>query len=101
MRNKNQSAIKTCVAKNKYSKSNGQMKIVFNAFYERPKTMLMVSIETGILRANICRYVAEWRKSNKVATTKKNLCEISKHRAGFLTTNSKLFPKKSNQSKLF
>ena len=40
----------------------GQMTKVFKAFYSHPKTMLMVSIETGILRANICRYVAFWEK---------------------------------------
>lgn len=39
-----------------------QMKRVFAAFKRKPSTMLMVSIETGILRANICRYVAKWQK---------------------------------------
>ncbi len=34
-----------------------QMQKVFAALYRQPKTMLMASIETGILRANICRYV--------------------------------------------
>jgi len=37
----------------------GQMKKVFTAFYSQPKTMLMVSVETGILRANICRSLQE------------------------------------------
>ena len=32
-----------------------QMKQVFVTFYRQPKTMLMVSIESSILRANICR----------------------------------------------
>ena len=44
-----------------------QMQRVFTALYRQPKTMLMVSIETGI-------------------------CPISKHRAGFYTTNPDLFP---------
>lgn len=68
-----------------------QMKVVFRAFSERPKTMLMVTVETGVLRANICRYVAEWRKENRIDEVKKGLCPISKHRAGFLTTNPSLF----------
>ena len=46
-----------------------QMKRVFAALYKQPKTMLMVSIETGILRANICRYVAEWGKENRTNRT--------------------------------
>ena len=32
-----------------------QYQIVYQSFNERPKTMLDVSLETGILRANICR----------------------------------------------
>ncbi len=68
-----------------------QMKRVFAALYRQPKTMLMVSIETGILRANICRYVAEWEKENRICIVRKGICLISKHRAGFYTTNPDLF----------
>ena len=69
-----------------------QMKRVFAALYRQPKTMLMVSIETGILRANICRYVAKWEKKNRICIVRKGICPISKHRAGFYTTNPDLFP---------
>jgi len=69
-----------------------QLKRVFAALYRQPKTMLMVSIETGILRANICRYVAEWGKENRICIVRKGICPISKHRAGFYTTNPDLFP---------
>jgi hypothetical protein len=69
-----------------------QMKRVFVAFYKQPKTMLAVSIETGILRANICRYVAKWRKENRICIVRKGICPISKHRAGLYTTNPDLFP---------
>jgi hypothetical protein len=68
-----------------------QMKRVFAAFKRKPSTMLMVSIETGILRANICRYVAEWQKSNSIHLLKHGLCEVSKHRAGYYTTETILF----------
>tara|TARA_R100001377_G_scaffold64020_2_gene39615 strand:- start:239 stop:532 length:294 start_codon:yes stop_codon:yes gene_type:complete len=84
-------------------KDNGfeaQMKVVFKAFYEQPKTMLMVSNETGILRANICRYVAKWRENNRVEPVKTDYCKITKHPADYLTTNENLFPK-SNQLKMF
>lgn len=73
---------------------------VYNAFFEAPKTMLMVSDETGIFRANICRFIASLRKNDKVAEVKKDLCKISKHRAGFLTTNPDQFPI-SNQLKMW
>ena len=69
-----------------------QMQRVFAALYRQPKTMLMVSIETGILRANICRYVAKWEKENRICIVRKGICPISKHRAGFYTTNPDLFP---------
>ena len=68
-----------------------QMKRVFAAFKRRPSTMLMVSIETGILRANICRYVAEWQKQGRIHLLKQGLCKVSKHRAGYYTTDTNLF----------
>ena len=67
-----------------------QIKVIFQAFYGQPKTMLMVAVETGILRANICRYVAKWEKENRICIVRKGICPISKHRAGFYTTNTDL-----------
>lgn len=69
-----------------------QMKLVYTAFHKQPKTMLMVSIETGILRANICRYVADWKRQGKIRLVKFGFCNISKHVAGYYTTNPKLYP---------
>lgn len=78
-----------------------QMKIVFSALYRQPKTMLMVEVETGIMRPNICRYVSKWKKRDCIKIVKFGICPISK-RGGVqhLTTNPDLFPK-SNQTKLF
>ena len=50
-----------------------QMPKVFAAFHSQPKTMLMASVETNILRANICRYVAKWRKDNRITVVLKCL----------------------------
>ena len=77
-------------------KFQGQKSRVFVALLSRPKTMLMVSVETGILRANICRYVAYWEKQNRVQLIKKGICPISKHGAGFYTTNPELFNANTN-----
>jgi hypothetical protein len=68
-----------------------QSKIIFAAF-KAPATMLTVSIKTGILRANICRYVAHLRKTDSIHLVKFDICPISKHKAGFYTTNKDLFP---------
>lgn len=70
-----------------------QMQRVFSALYKEPKTMLMVSVETGILRANICRYVAIWKDKESIKEVRKGFCYISKHRAGFYTTNPELINK--------
>lgn len=69
-----------------------QMQTVFKAFYSQPKTMLMVDIETGIMRSNITRYVGKWHKQNSISIIKYGTCPISK-RGGvqFLTTNPELF----------
>lgn len=63
-----------------------------------PKTMLQVSIETGILRANICRYVGEMRKRNQIQIVHRGLCPITKHRAGFLTTDPSQWPIPAQQT---
>lgn len=78
-----------------------QMKRVFAALYRQPKTMLMVAIETGIMRSNITRYVAKCKKQDCIKIVKFGICPISK-RGGvqYLTTNPDLFPK-SNQLKMF
>lgn len=68
-----------------------QMAKVFSAFFERPKTMLDVSIETGILRANICRYVAQMENDGKIQIHHKGLDKNTKCRAAYYTTNPTLF----------
>ena len=68
----------------------GQMKRVYKSFSERPKTMLQVATETNILRANLCRYIAKWKKQNKIELVKFGICPITKHRAGFYYTGEEV-----------
>ena len=68
-------------------KIHNQVRKVTIAFSGVPKTMLQVSIETGIFRANLCRYVAVMKKQETIFLIKKDICLISKHRAGFYTTD--------------
>ena len=71
---------------------HSQMVKTYNAFYsDTPKTMLQVSLETGILRANICRYVSIFRKTERITLIKKGICSISKHRAGFYSTKVEVY----------
>ncbi len=60
-----------------------QKQKVYHAFADCPKTMLMVAVETNILRANICQYVAQWETEGRISLVKSGICPISKHRAGF------------------
>jgi len=68
-----------------------QMKLVFEAFEKKPSTMLMIAVETGILRANICRFVSAWKKSGEIKLIKKTICPFSKCRAGFYSTDKTIF----------
>ena len=81
------------IRQRKDTHNQAQIKTVFEAFSIQPKTMLMVSIETGILRANICRYVSKYQKQNNIHKIKTGLCQISKFRAGYYTTDESLFSK--------
>lgn len=62
---------------------------VLSAF-STPKTMLMVARETGIERANICRYVQRAVEIGVLFFVAYNLCAITLHVAGYYTTDKSL-----------
>ena len=69
-----------------------QMQVVFDALLKQPKTMLMVEVATGIMRSNITRYVAKWKKQDCIKIVRLGICPISKSTGvQFLTTNPELF----------
>jgi hypothetical protein len=70
-----------------------QYKTVYQSFKERPKTMLQVCIETGILRANICRYIAEMEEKGHIQIIRKGYCPYTHFVAGFYSTDEALFTK--------
>lgn len=78
-----------------------QMQIIYLSLKERPKTMLQVSIESGILRANICRRVADLRKSGSVQVVRKGPCPYTRAKAGFYTTDPALFVNSNLEPTLF
>ena len=87
-------------SKSKYTNFSTQYQIVRHCFSSQtPKTMLMVSIETGILRANICRYVSEMRKDGIIEPIGKGICRISKHGAIFYSTNDDVISNKKGVRK--
>ena len=70
-----------------------QYKTVYQSFKERPKTMLEVSIQTGVLRANICRYVATMEEKEQIGVIRKGYCPYTHFKAGFYSTDEALFAK--------
>jgi hypothetical protein len=83
---------------NSYHKDNNinQLQRVYSTLFARPMTMYEVALITGIERANVCRYVAELRKSNSIAVVRLGICPITRHDGvQFLTTNPALFPQET------
>jgi hypothetical protein len=79
-----------------------QYELVYQSFKEKPKTMLNVSLDTGILRANICRYVADMKEKGYAQVVRKGYCPYTRHKAGFYSTDEGLFSKPDvSQSSLF
>lgn len=81
----------------KGSDFGSQYQIVYQSFKERPKTMLDVSLETGILRANICRYVADMEDKGLIQLLYKMEDEHTRFTAGYYTTDKDLFRKEDSQ----
>jgi hypothetical protein len=78
-----------------------QLRSIFNAFFEYPKTMKEVDLETNIMRENICRHVSTLRNENRILLVGYRKCKVTGfNRVGTYTTNPELFPK-SNQLELF
>lgn len=57
-------------------------RVVLDSF-SKPKTMLMVSRETGIYRSTIYNIVARALCEGKLRLIKKSLCGVSGFKAGF------------------
>ena len=77
----------------KDTKFNRQYQIVYDSFSEFPKSMMMVEVETGIMRTNITRYVAVMKRQGTIKLIKKDVCPISgMSNVGFYQTNANIQP---------
>ena len=91
MKNQISSPLGPLVGDGKDTPFGTQEKRIFAAFWNQPKTMLMVSQETGMLRSNVCRYVAKLRRDYKIVKVYNGICPITRHpKVGFYTTNPEL-----------
>lgn len=64
-----------------------QQKRVFKAFFGPPKSMLEVEAETGVMRSNICWYVAKCQTGKSIQRVFTGACSITKMRVGKYSTN--------------
>lgn len=79
-----------------------QKKRVFKAFSMFPMTMKMAELVSGVDRANICRFIAEWRENGRVCKIKTSICPVTKYpKVGFYTNDLELIKGLGIQSKLF
>ena len=85
---------------NKDKVSTTQLKTIFNFLQSHTATASMVADATGVPQKSICRYKRDLQKRGLLYEVKKGLCELTKFRAWYLTTNPDLFPR-SNQLQLF
>lgn len=81
--------------------SGSQFQIVYESLKEYPKTMFQVEKETGVVRPNICRFVAMMEDAGIIQLHHKADCPISGCRAGYYTTDEKLFITSPQQLSLF
>lgn len=71
------------------TKIRTQKEIVFNSIASEAKTMLMIFIDTGIVRANVCRRIDELQDEGRVKLAYKAFCKATGHRAGYYISTSK------------
>lgn len=69
-----------------------QLDLVYDSFFQAPKTMKEVDKEIGVMRENICWYVKELRKTKRIWMVNKRKCNVTKHVATTWTTNKALIP---------
>jgi hypothetical protein len=84
----------------KNTKFQAQLTKVYNAFKEKPMTMLEADLISGIMRSNICWYIDDLIEQGRIAMVRKRKCTITGRIVKEFTSNPDLFPK-SNQLSLF
>lgn len=75
-----------------------QINRVYTAFYQRPRTMFETSRITGVPRANICRLKRRFECAGLLRCSYIGVCPITKHAAGFYTTNPNYYTMSNNKN---
>lgn len=74
-------------------KKKSQKKRTLEALKRKPATSMMLSVELGILRANLTRYLREFEQQGKVVVLKEDACKKTGHKAKYYSARPEHFPK--------
>ncbi|MDA7803451.1 hypothetical protein N8987_02590 [Crocinitomix sp.] len=95
--NKHQSPL---FSDNKDKAYKTQLQTIFHYLLENVATASMIAESTGIPHKNITRYKRDLEISCRLWETEKRFCQLTGHKAWYLTTNPEHRPE-NNQLKMF
>ena len=78
-----------------------QLVAVYNALFEKPRTMKEVYVRTGVLREFVCWYCRELRLNSRLYLVGKRRCTITGQIVNEYTTNELFVPEFPKQLSLF
>lgn len=74
-----------------------QLKRVQAALMKAPATRRMLSVLLDIYPGTMCFIIDKLKKANRCEVLKKDLCQVSKRKAEYLTCNRGQFPTRDQQ----
>lgn len=75
--------------KSKDTNFRTQKEKVYNSISKKSKTMLMISLDIGVKRTNICSLISILRKEGRVKFIGKSYCKVSGYTAGYYISTLK------------
>lgn len=74
-------------------KKKAQIRRTIEALREAPATSMMLSVKTGILRANLTRYLAKLVEQGRIVMICEKPCKVTGYKAKYYSANPDHFPK--------
>lgn len=87
--------VKKLVTMMTQSKKKNQIILTIEELKKAPATSMMLSVKTGIIRANLTRYLAKLEEQNKVIVVYEKPCKITGHKAKYYSAKPEDLPKVS------
>lgn len=74
-------------------KKKAQIRRTIEALKEAPATSMMLAVSTGILRANLTRYLAKLEEQGRVIMIYEKPCKVTGYKAKYYSANPDHFSK--------